>query len=182
MEGGRIGGGFGPMLKGFPHGAVAQAPFRALRPEIEEFHAEYCAVLDNNDIESWPSFFTEDAIYRITARENAEAGLPVGLVYCEGLGMIKDRAFAIARTAMFAPRYLQHMVSNLRITGAEPDGGATAEANYLVLQTLVDEDTTLHQAGRYFDRFARRDGRLLLRERHCIYDGLRIDNSLVYPV
>ena len=109
-------------LKGFPRGAVAQAPFRELRREIEEFHAEYCYVLDNNEIEAWPRFFTEDALYRITARENVEAELPVGLVYCEGLAMIKDRAFAIEHTAMFAPRYLQHMVTNLRVTGLDPDG------------------------------------------------------------
>lgn len=169
-------------VKGFPRGAVAQAPFRALRLELEEFHAEYCHALDNNDIEAWPGFFADDALYRITARENAEADLPVGLVYCEGLAMIKDRAFAIAKTAMFAPRYLLHMVSNLRITAADASGAISAEANYLVLQTLVDEDTRIHQAGRYFDRFVRANGRLLLKERHCVYDTLRIDNSLVYPV
>ena len=169
-------------LSGFPTGPVAQAPFRALRAEIEEFHTEYCYVLDNNAIEAWPEFFTNDAIYRITARENAEAALPVGLVYCEGRAMIKDRAFAIAHTAMFAPRYLQHMVSNIRVTGESPDGSVLAEANYLVLQTLVDEDTRLHQAGRYFDRFRRENGCLKLAERHCVYDTLKIDNSLVYPV
>lgn len=108
--------------------------------------------------------------------------MPVGLVYCEGLAMIKDRAFAIERTAMFAPRYLQHMVSNVRITGKETDGTITAEANYLVLQTLVDEFTEIHQAGRYFDRFVEEGGQLLLKERHCVYDTLRINNSLVYPV
>jgi len=169
-------------LKGFPEGPVAQAPFRELRREIEEFHAEYCYVLDNNAIEAWPRFFTEDALYRITARENVEAALPVGLVYCEGLAMIKDRAFAIEHTAMFAPRYLQHMVTNLRVTGVDPDGVISAEANYLVLQTLVDEDTRILQAGRYFDRFQRAKSGLLLKERHCVYDTLRIDNSLVYPV
>jgi len=169
-------------LKGFPAGPVAQAPFRALRLELEEFHADYCHALDNGRIEEWPGFFAKDALYRITARENAEAGLPVGLVYCEGLAMIKDRAFAIAGTAMFAPRYLLHMVSNLRIAEVDGAGGIAAEANYLVLQTLIDEDTTIHQAGRYFDRFVRAGERLLLKERHCVYDTLRIDNSLVYPV
>jgi 3-phenylpropionate/cinnamic acid dioxygenase small subunit len=169
-------------VRGFPSGPVTQAAFRALRPEIEEFHAEYCYILDNGRIEEWPRFFAEDAIYRITARENVEADLPVGLVYCEGLAMIRDRAFAIAGTAMFAPRYLQHMVSNLRITAEAPDGTISAETSYLLLQTLVDEDTRVHQAGRYFDRFARKGGRLLLKERHCVYDTLRIDNSLVYPV
>ena len=154
---------------------------RQHRLAIEEFHAEYCAALDDGRIADWPGFFTEDAFYRITGRENWEAGLPAGLVYCEGQGMLRDRAMAIAKTEMFAPRYLRHYVTNVRVTGMA-DGIIAAQANYLVLQTLVDEKTTIHQAGIYFDRFAQAGGRLLLHERHCVYDSLLIDNSLVMPV
>ncbi len=68
------------MLPGFVSAPVAPELARALRAEIEEFHAAYCAVLDAGRIEEWPAFFTADALYRITGRENAEAGLPVGLV------------------------------------------------------------------------------------------------------
>jgi 3-phenylpropionate/cinnamic acid dioxygenase small subunit len=154
---------------------------RQYRLAIEEFHAEYCAALDDGRIADWPAFFTEDALYRITGRENWEAGLPVGLVYCDGQGMLRDRALAIAKTEMFAPRYLRHHVTNVRVTGIA-GGIIAAQANYLVLQTLVDEPTTIHQAGSYFDRFVEAGGRLLLRERHCVYDSLLIDNSLVMPV
>lgn len=170
------------MLKGFAKSAIDPIASRNLRIEIEEFHTEYCAALDEGRIADWPGFFTADAVYRITGRENADADLPVGLVYCEGIGMLRDRALAIAKTEMFAPRYLLHYVSNIRILALEGDDGVAAQANYLVLQTLVDEKTTIHQVGRYFDRFARRAEGLLLRERHCIYDSLLIDNSLVMPV
>jgi anthranilate 1,2-dioxygenase small subunit len=169
------------MLPGFETTSVAPALARAARFDVEEFHAGYCAVLDAGRIEDWPQFFTEDAVYRITGRENADAGMPVGLVYCEGMGMLRDRAFAIAKTAMFAPRYLLHYVANTRILGLA-DGIVSAQSNYFVLQTLVDEKTTIHQAGRYFDRFVRAGGRLLIKERHCVYDTLLIDNSLVLPV
>ena len=169
------------MLAGFEKVPLDPDRARALRAEIEAFHAEYCAALDEDRIADWPGFFTDDAVYRITARENAAAGLPVGLVYCEGMGMLRDRALAIAKTEMFAPRYLLHHVSNVRVL-SDADGIVAARANYLVLQTLVDEPTTLHQAGRYYDRFRRAAGRLLLRERHCVYDTLLIDNSLVLPV
>ena len=67
----------------------------ALRLEIEEFNARYCHALDDGNLQNWPDFFTEDGFYSITARENFDANLPVGLVYCEGRGMMKDRAFAI---------------------------------------------------------------------------------------
>lgn len=169
------------MMAGFEHRAVEAAAVRELRAEIEEFHYEYCAVLDAADVERWPEFFTEDAVYRITARENADAGLPVGLVYAEGRAMLRDRAFAIARTQMFAPRYMLHLVSNVRVVSAT-ESEIRAVSNYILLQTLVDGPTTLHQAGRYYDRFRRVDGRLLLAERQCVYDTTIIANDLVYPV
>ena len=65
---------------------------REQRLEIEEFHADYCWTLDCGDVERWPEYFTDDAVYRITARENADAGLPVGLVYADSKAMIRDRA------------------------------------------------------------------------------------------
>jgi 3-phenylpropionate/cinnamic acid dioxygenase small subunit len=169
------------MMAGFEHRAVEAAAVRELRAEIEEFHYEYCAVLDACDVERWPEFFTEDAVYRITARENADAGLPVGLVYAEGRAMLRDRAFAIARTQMFAPRYMLHLVSNVRVVSAT-ETEIRSVSNYILLQTLVDGPTTIHQAGRYYDRFRRVDGRLMLAERQCVYDTIIIANDLVYPV
>jgi anthranilate 1,2-dioxygenase small subunit len=155
---------------------------RELRLEIEEFNAEYAAVLDAGRVQDWPQFFTEDATYRITGRENADAGLPVGLVYCEGIGMLRDRALAISRTTMFAPRYLLHQVTNTRVLALDASGEISAEANYALFETLVDEKTTLQQVGRYHDRFLRQDGRLKLKARHCVYDSLIIDTALIYPV
>lgn len=158
---------------------------RELRLEIEEFHTEYCSVLDRGALDDWVGFFAEDALYRITARENADAGLRVGLVYAEGRGMIRDRAFAILHTQMFAPRYMQHLTSNVRVLAVEgsAEGGTVkAQSNYLLLQTLVDGPTTIHQSGRYYDTFVRQGGRLLIRERQCVYDTVLIANDLVYPV
>lgn len=153
-----------------------------LRLEIDAFHADYCAVLDAGLVEHWPAFFTEDALYRITARENAERNLPVGLVYAEGIGMMRDRAAAIANTQMFAPRYNLHLVTNTRVSDETADGDIVAQANFMLLQTLVEGPTTIHLAGTYHDRFRRQGGRLLLRERQVVYDTTIIANDLVYPV
>jgi|SRR5579859_4735001 len=163
-------------------GSPVPASLRELRLEIEEFNAEYAAVLDAGRVQDWPQFFADDAVYRITGRENADAGLPVGLVYCEGIGMLRDRALAISRTTMFAPRYLLHQVTNTRVLAVEPSGEIPAESNYALFETLVDDKTTLQQVGRYQDRFVRQDGRLKLKARHCVYDSLIIDTALIYPV
>lgn len=169
-------------LTGFESPAIDLAIARELRFAVEEFNAEYCAVLDSGEVERWPEFFTDDATYRITARENAEAGLLVGLVYAEGKGMLQDRAVSIARTQMFAPRHNLHLTGNVRVLAQEESGEFSAQSSFMLLQTLVDGPTTLHLAGRYFDRFVWHEGRLLLRERQAVYDTTMIATDLVYPV
>ncbi len=154
---------------------------REARWDVEEFHTAYCQLLDLGNIEQWPEFFTDDCLYIITARENAEANLPVGLVYAEGRDMIRDRAFAVRHTQMFAPRYLQHFVTNVLILAVTRDE-IRAQSNYQLLQTLVEGPTTLLQAGRYYDTFRRDGARLLISERRCIYDTTLIANDLVLPV
>ncbi len=159
----------------------AMEAVREWRFDIEDFNTSYAFILDTGQVEQWPAFFTEDALYRITGRENADANLPVGVVYCEGMGMLRDRALAIAKTMMFAPRYLRHQITNVSVMMAGADM-VHATANYSLYETLVDEPTKLLQVGQYRDLFVRRDGRLLLKERHVIYDSLTIDTALIYPV
>lgn len=161
---------------------IAPARAHALRQEIETFNNEYCAVLDAGLIESWPDFFVDECIYRITSRENAELNMPVGLVYCVSKGMLQDRAVAISRTQMFAPRYMLHLVTNTRVTDESADGTIEAQANFLLMQTLIEGPTTIHMAGMFQDRFVRHDGNLLLKERQVIYDTTIIANDLVHPV
>ena len=161
---------------------LSPAAARELRFEIEEFHTDYARVLDALDVERWPDFFTEDGFYRVTARENYDQGLPVGLVWCDGKPMMKDRAAAVKSTMVHAPRYLRHYTSNVKVIGVEPGGAVLSESNYLLVETLMEDETRLLQAGRYIDSFVRGDGGLLLKSRDCIYDSLLIPNDIVYPV
>ena len=158
-----------------------RAKLREARWEIEEFHYEYAALLERGDIEGWPDFFTDDAVYQVIARDNLAAGLPLGLIYCDGKGMLRDRAYALLHTEMYSPRYLQLRVSNTRVLSVD-GADIKAEASYLLLETLVDEPSRVHQVGKYYDRFQRTDESLLIKERKCVYDTVVINNCLVFPV
>ncbi len=160
----------------------AAAELRELRLEIEEFNTEYARVLDDGELESWPDFFADDGLYRVTSRENAAAGLPLGLIYCDGRGMLIDRIRAVIQTIMHEPRYLRHFNSNVRVDRIGDDGAMSSSSNYLIVETLMEGGTNIFQAGRYEDTFVRVDGTLKIRARHCIYDTLLITNALVYPV
>lgn len=164
---------------------AAQAVPLARRQELtlllNEFNCEYAQTLDRGDVEAWVHFFTDDAVYRVIARDNFEAGLPLGLMLCDGKGMLKDRAYAIQHTEMYAPRYVHHQISMVRLWG-ESDGLITAEASYAVHETLVDRPTHLLQVGRYKDVFVQRGNGLLLKSRDCIFDSVVVPNCVVYPV
>ena len=95
--------------------------------------------------------------------------------------MMRDRAVAISRTQMFAPRYMLHVLSNTRVL-AEDGDGIRSQTAFLLMQTLVEGPTTLHLAGTYHDRFLRVDGRLKLAERQVVHDTNILANDLVYPV
>ena len=153
------------------------------RLEVDEFNANYCAALDDLRLADWAEMFTADAFYVVISRENHDRNRPVGLIYCEGRGMIRDRAFALEKTSMFAPRYLRHLVTNLHVDVVEAGTELHARANYMVTQVLFDRpDATVHQVGRYEDVFCRVDGALKLKSRRCIYDSLLVPNALCIPV
>src|SRR5499426_2805933 len=140
-----------------------------LHHEVDQFNAAYAAALDEQRLADWVEMFTEDAFYVVISRENADRGLPVGLIYCESKGMIFDRAFALEKTAMFAPRYLRHVIGNLQVLGEEANGDIRARANYVVVQVLFDRpEAKLHQVGVYHDRFRRAGDQLKLAERRCV--------------
>lgn len=161
---------------------TAPTALRDLRDAVADFHAAYAAELDRGDVEKWPAYFTDDANYRVIARDNHEAGLPLCLMYCNGMGMLKDRAYAIKHTEMYAPRYVLHSVSLMRVLSFDGTHAA-AEANFLIHETLVDEPTKLLMAGRYEDRFrVMPDGDLKLASRTCIFDSVLVSNCVVFPV
>ena len=154
-----------------------------LRHEIETFNTLYAAALDEQRLMDWVELFDDNALYVVLSRENFERNLPVGLIYCENKGMIRDRAFALKETAMFAPRYMRHLIANLAVEAEASDGTIAARANYVVLQVLFDRpDATLHQVGTYYDRFRRTAKGLKLVERRCVYDNLLVPNALCLPV
>lgn len=152
-----------------------------LRLELDDLYAAYAACLDEGELEGWPEFFTDECRYEIVPRENFERGLPLAVMRCESKGMLVDRVAALRRSSVYAPRVLRHLVSSIRIT-AGGDADLRAQANYAVLQTLPDEETTVFNAGRYIDRLVREAGTLKFRERLCVYDSILVPGSLVYPI
>lgn len=142
---------------------------------------QYINALDNNRLEDWPAFFTEDCLYEIVPRENADAGLPVGIIYCSNQRMLRDRVVSLRNANIFEEHSYRHMVSGLVILNQSADVVET-QSSYIVVQTRTDGESFVYQAGRYLDRVVRRDGQWRYASKRVIYDTSRVQTLLATPI
>ena len=149
--------------------------------QVQSLYADYAAALDARQLERWPGFFTEDAVYRLQSRENFDRGLPLATMRLESRAMLRDRVVGATDTMFHDPYYQRHVVGAPVILGLH-DGEVETEAAYLVVRTHRDAMPELLSVGRYLDRLVRLDGRWLIRRRNCIFDNDLLPNSLIYPI
>jgi 3-phenylpropionate/cinnamic acid dioxygenase small subunit len=167
--------------------ATPLAPIKAITPTMELYlelvtlNNEYADVLDNERYDEFPDFFVEDCVYRVVPRENHLLGLPIAVIHCESKGMVKDRVYAARESTMAEPRTFRHFISNIRVLEAS-DQAIRAQANVLIVQTMINRMTEIVLAGFYQDQIVRQDGRFLFKERLCIYDSLLLPTSMIAPV
>lgn len=152
-----------------------------LRAELRDLYDDYAVCLDEMDLDGWCGFFTDDCTYRVISFENHSEGLPLALIECRGVGMVRDRVAALRETAVYEPRQLRHFVSGVRVE-AGAGGTIAGRANFLVAECLSDREPQIALVGRYLDRLVRVGAALKFRERLCVVDNHRIRTSLVVPV
>lgn len=152
-----------------------------LRARIADFLTETAHALDDDRLEEWPDFFTERGTYRITTRENEEAGMPVGIMHCAGRGMILDRIRALRTANIFEPHTYCHVLGPSQLSGL-PDGLIRARTNFLVIRTMQNGESSLFAAGRYRDAIVMEDDAPRLDARTVILESRRVDVLLVIPI
>jgi salicylate 5-hydroxylase small subunit len=149
--------------------------------ELLNLYSDYAMVCDSADWEKWPDFFVEDGTYRLQPRENFEQGLPLCLLALESKNMIKDRVYGVKETMYHDPYYQRHIVGTPRIVSVDGDR-IISEANYTVIRTKFDGDSTILSVGYYHDEIVRTPDGLKLKSRLCVYDSEMIANSIIYPI
>jgi 3-phenylpropionate/cinnamic acid dioxygenase small subunit len=145
------------------------------------FHAAYAVALDGDELERWPSFFTERCHYRITHVENEREGLPAGIVYADSRAMLEDRIAALREANIYERHRLRHLLGMPLVLSAD-GGGAVARTPFMVARIMHTGQTDLFATGEYRDRFVLQDGRLLLAERVVVCDSTVTDTLLAIPL
>jgi salicylate 5-hydroxylase small subunit len=149
--------------------------------EVLNLYSDYASVCDSNEWERWEDFFVEESTYRLQPRENFEQGLPLCLIDLQSKAMIKDRVFSVKETMYFDPYYQRHIVGVPRIVSLQGDM-IISGANYTVIRTKYDGDSTVLSVGYYHDEIIKTNAGLKFKSRLCVYDSEMIANSILYPI
>jgi anthranilate 1,2-dioxygenase small subunit len=151
------------------------------RAAIEDTLNDYAFAVDDDDLERWPEFFTEDGFYQIIPRETHEANLPMGIMFCDGRGMMHDRVEALRTANIFEPHTYSHLLGRPQLRQGE-NGTIEARTNFQLARTMQGGTSELFAAGKYLDVFDVSDERPRIRKRLVVLESRRIDILLVFPI
>lgn len=165
------------------HGVLVETTLAdiVLWHDLQRLQEHYISVIDTDRLEEWPDLFTEDGVYEIVPKENADRGLPMGVMHCFGRPMLRDRVISLRKANVYEPHTYRHMTSGLEFTQIDTQT-IDMQSNYLVVQTLSDGESRVFQAGRYFDRVVRTANGWCYQRKRAVYDTSRVQTLLVTPV
>ena len=83
--------------------------------------AAYVRCIDSNALESWPDFFTDQCLYKVTTAENHKQGFEAGIIYADSKGM-----FAVCPLCVAAAAAAAKQAKEAEGTKAAAAGGAAA--------------------------------------------------------
>lgn len=149
--------------------------------QVAELNAAYGAMIDADRLESWPDFFVEDCLYKITSADNHKRGYSAGIVYADSRAMLRDRVTAL-RTANIYERQSYRHIIGLPVIGAGGTDGMTAQTPFLVVRIMRGGRSDVFATGVYLDRLCEQAGRLLFVERVVVCDSSRFDTLLAIPL
>jgi anthranilate 1,2-dioxygenase small subunit len=149
--------------------------------KIERLLRDYCHALDDGEVDRWSGFFLDDATYQITTRENIDNNYPLGIVLCEGRGMMDDRIKALKTANIFESHTYCHITGPLHVVEQMEDRWSV-RSNFAVYRTMYTGEATLFATGKYVDVVDTSGAQASFAERIVVVDSRRIDTLLVYPL
>ncbi|MEM5388146.1 anthranilate 1,2-dioxygenase small subunit AndAd [Paraburkholderia phymatum] len=150
------------------------------RLRLAALQDNYISAIDNDKLEEWAAFFTEDGFYEIVSKENVEQGLPAPIIHCDSARMIRDRVLSLRNANIYERPSYRHFLSGMQWQPCED--GWTMTTNYLVVNTVQDGSTSIYQAGRYIDHVVNTPDGLRFRKKRCVFDTSRVQTLLAYPI
>src|SRR5215217_3596448 len=146
--------------------------------KVQNLLARYIQAIDDNCLEAWPDFFTDQCRYLVTTAENSEQGLPLGMIYATSRAMLRDRVRSLREANVYEAQRYRHVIGPPLI---EPGEGAErrARTNFIVVRIMHTGETMIFASGYYDDRILLegQDGARFA-EKLVILDSRQIDTLL----
>jgi anthranilate 1,2-dioxygenase small subunit len=151
------------------------------RRAVEDMIYAVAHAIDDDRLEEFPDFFTEQAVYRVASRFNVERNLPMAQINCTSRGMIADRIASLRHANIYQKQRYRHLISGIQVSSGE-DRSLVAKSSYLVVRIMDDGTSTIFSSGEYRDRIVVENGKPRLSERLVIFDSKVIETLLVIPL
>lgn len=153
----------------------------ATRHAIEAMIYAVARTIDDDDLEHFPDYFTDDAVYKVASRFNVERGLPMAQINCVNRGMIVDRIASLRRANIFEKHRYRHLISGIHVA-IGPGSELLARSSYLVIRIMDDGTSSIFSSGEYDDRIVLEGGVPKFRQRLVTFDSKSIETLLVIPI
>lgn len=103
------------------------------------------------------------------------------VILAESRGALIDRVTAIRNTLVYAPRYVTHLVSNVRIVKQDANLLHT-RSQFVVYFTQTDGNPRVQLLGRSFDQIDTSQSEWLFAARDVVFDNELVPGSIVHPI
>lgn len=150
--------------------------------QITDLISSYAHALDDGQIDQWPGFFTDSALYHVTTKENHDQGLPIGIMRCSGRGMMVDRVKAFHTANIFEPHSYNHLVGPAMMGPGKSPGAVASRCNFQIVRIMEDGRMDLFATGKYLDEVVSETGVAKLKERIVVLDSRNVDILIVMPL
>jgi anthranilate 1,2-dioxygenase small subunit/terephthalate 1,2-dioxygenase oxygenase component beta subunit len=149
---------------------------------VQDLQARYIQALDDDRLEEWPKFFTEQCRYLVTTADNHAQGLPLGMIYATSRAMLRDRVRSLREANVYEAQRYRHVISPPVIERGE-GSLVRARTNFMVVRTMHTGEMVMFAAGRYEDGIALEgEGTPCFAEKIAILDSRQIDTLLAIPI
>jgi 3-phenylpropionate/cinnamic acid dioxygenase small subunit len=144
-------------------------------------NAAYIRCIDAGALESWPDFFADDCLYKVTTAENHKAGFAAGVIYADSKAMLSDRILALRQANVYEKQSYRHIVG---LPNVIRNGGDTAECEtpFIVVRIMHDGQTDVFATGVYLDTLRETGGALKFAQRVVVCDSSRFDTLVALPL
>lgn len=149
--------------------------------QLHTLNAAYARCIDDDRLESWPEFFTEDCLYKVTTADNHREGLEAGMIYADSRGMLKDRVAALREANVYERQSYRHITGAPFIVSNDAVA-AVVETPFLVVRVMRGGRTDVFATGKYIDRIVADAGSLRFAERIVVCDSVAVDTLLAIPL